>query len=67
MQGLDLLVKGKTYTVITQFNPTGYTNLVFTEYSVESYAVTLAAFEDNDLGCEIFFDISVPSNIVICN
>ncbi len=67
MQGLELLVRGQEYTVITEFKPEGYPNLVFTGFYKENDDVTLACFDDIQQGWESFFDISVPTNCVILN
>lgn len=65
MKGLELLQIGREYTIRTQFNPEGYTHLVFTGYYKENEDVTLACFDAVQRGWEEFFDISVPTNEVI--
>lgn len=68
IQGLELLVRGKEYTVFTQFNQDGYPNLVFTGFYKENDDVTLACFDDVQQGWESFFDISIPTDrIVLAN
>lgn len=65
MKGLHLLQMNNKYTIRTQFNPDGYTHLIFSGYYKENDDVTLATFKDDKQGREIYFDISVPSNEVI--
>jgi hypothetical protein len=60
----EILKVSQEYVVKTQFNPEGYTNLVFTGFYKENDDVTLACFDDVQQGFESFFDISVPSNVV---
>jgi hypothetical protein len=60
---IEILKVSKEYIVKTQFNPSGYPNLVFTGFYKESDNVTLACFDDVQQGFESFFDISISSNI----
>ena len=60
---VEWLVKGHEYVVRTQFGE--YPNLVFTGFFKENDDVTLACFDAVQQGWESFFDISIPTTVVI--